>query len=102
MTHHQQPGANENAPLTTAAGAPVVDNQNSITAGPRGPVVLQDLWLIEKLAHFAREKALFDNTARAINGALPATVERHIDHCTKADSAYGDGVRRACQAIGAI
>ena len=43
------------APLTTAAGAPVPDNQNSLTAGPRGPVLLQDLWLIEKLAHFARE-----------------------------------------------
>src|SRR5690349_8304491 len=42
-------------PLTTAAGAPVVDNQNSMSAGPRGPLLLQDLWLIEKLAHFARE-----------------------------------------------
>ena len=41
--------------LTTAAGAPVVDNQNSLTAGPRGPVMLQDVWLIEKLAHFDRE-----------------------------------------------
>src|SRR4051794_30241720 len=42
-------------PLTTAAGAPVTDNQNSMSAGPRGPLLLQDLWLIEKLAHFARE-----------------------------------------------
>ncbi|MFI0422528.1 catalase [Spongiactinospora sp. 9N601] len=42
-------------PLTTAAGAPVADNQNSLTAGPRGPVLLQDLWLLEKLAHFDRE-----------------------------------------------
>ncbi|WP_252502670.1 catalase [Sporosarcina sp. Marseille-Q4943] len=41
--------------LTTAAGAPVVDNQNSMTAGPRGPILLQDVWLIEKLAHFDRE-----------------------------------------------
>lgn len=41
--------------LTTAAGAPVVDNHNSMTAGPRGPVLLQDVWLIEKLAHFDRE-----------------------------------------------
>ena len=41
--------------LTTAAGAPVVDNQNSMTAGPRGPVLLQDVWLLEKLAHFDRE-----------------------------------------------
>jgi len=42
--------------LTTAAGAPVADNQNSQTAGPRGPVTLQDVWLIEKLAHFDRER----------------------------------------------
>src|SRR5579862_7604330 len=41
--------------LTTAAGAPVVDNQNSMTAGPRGPVLMQDVWLLEKLAHFDRE-----------------------------------------------
>ena len=41
--------------LTTVAGAPVVDNQNAMTAGPRGPVLLQDVWLIEKLAHFDRE-----------------------------------------------
>ena len=41
--------------LTTAAGAPVVDNQNVVTAGPRGPVLLQDVWLLEKLAHFDRE-----------------------------------------------
>src|SRR3990172_149362 len=37
--------------LTTTAGAPVADNQNSITAGPRGPVLLQDYQLIEKIAH---------------------------------------------------
>ena len=41
--------------LTTAAGAPVPDNQNSMTAGPRGPMLLQDVWHLEKLAHFARE-----------------------------------------------
>ena len=41
--------------LTTVAGAPVVDNQNTQTAGPRGPVLLQDVWHLEKLAHFDRE-----------------------------------------------
>ncbi len=50
----------------------------------------------------AQRQALFDNTARAVSGALPATVERHIEHCAKADPDYGDSVRRACQAIGAI
>jgi catalase len=42
--------------LTTSAGMPVADNQNSLTAGPRGPVLLQDFHLIEKLAHFSRER----------------------------------------------
>ena len=41
--------------LTTAAGAPVPDNQNVMTAGPRGPMLLQDVWYLEKLAHFDRE-----------------------------------------------
>src|SRR5699024_6686642 len=42
-------------PLTTANGAPVANNQDSLTAGPRGPMLLQDLWFLEKLAHFDRE-----------------------------------------------
>ncbi len=42
--------------LTTASGIPVADNQNSITAGPTGPVLLQDFHLIEKLQHFNRER----------------------------------------------
>ena len=44
-----------NKKLTTAAGCPVVDNQNVMTAGPRGPQLLQDVWFLEKLAHFDRE-----------------------------------------------
>lgn len=42
--------------LTTESGAPVVDNQNSQTAGPGGPVLLQDHHLTEKLARFNRER----------------------------------------------
>ncbi len=42
--------------LTTADGIPVGDNQNSLTAGARGPVLMQDFHLIEKLAHFNRER----------------------------------------------
>ncbi|WP_026561682.1 catalase KatA [Bacillus sp. J37] len=42
--------------LTTSWGAPVGDNQNSITAGNRGPTLLQDVHLLEKLAHFNRER----------------------------------------------
>ncbi len=42
--------------LTTTAGAPIADNQNSLTAGARGPVLLQDYQLLEKLAHQNRER----------------------------------------------
>ncbi len=47
--------ADNTKPLTTVTGAPVPDNQNSLTAGPRGPMLLQDVWFLEKLAHFDRE-----------------------------------------------
>jgi catalase len=43
-------------PLTTETGAPVADNQNSETAGIGGPGLIQDQLLIEKLAHFNRER----------------------------------------------
>ncbi|MGI5348960.1 catalase [Streptomyces sp. CA-250714] len=43
-------------PMTTEAGAPVADNQNSQTAGAGGPVLVQDQHLLEKLAHFNRER----------------------------------------------
>ncbi|WP_099156464.1 catalase [Virgibacillus ndiopensis] len=42
--------------LTTASGIPVGDNQNSVTAGSNGPVLIQDFHLLEKLAHFNRER----------------------------------------------
>lgn len=41
--------------LTTAFGAPVPDDDNTMTAGPRGPALLQDVWFLEKIAHFDRE-----------------------------------------------
>ena len=44
-----------NHKLTTAAGAPVADNIRSLTAGPRGPLLMQDTWLFEKLSHLNRE-----------------------------------------------
>ncbi|MFY7776652.1 MAG: catalase, partial [Elstera sp.] len=42
--------------MTTTAGAPISDNQNSLTAGARGPLLMQDYQLIEKLAHQNRER----------------------------------------------
>jgi len=47
--------ANQKKKLTTNAGAPVTDNQNVLTAGPRGPMLLQGVWFLEKLASFDRE-----------------------------------------------
>jgi catalase len=41
--------------LTTNFGAPVPNNQDVVTAGPRGPMLLQDVWYLEKLANFDRE-----------------------------------------------
>ena len=45
----------EKKKLTNAAGAPVADNNNVLQAGRRGPMLLQDVWFLEKLAHFDRE-----------------------------------------------
>ncbi len=42
--------------LTTNQGVPITDNQNSLTVGERGPTLLQDVHLVEKLAHFGRER----------------------------------------------
>ncbi|OLS02610.1 catalase [Tissierella creatinophila] len=41
--------------IKTATGAPVTDNQDTMTAGKRGPVALEDIWFLEKMAHFDRE-----------------------------------------------
>lgn len=45
----------EEKKLTNSVGSPIVDNQNVMTAGKRGPMLLQDVWFLEKLAHFDRE-----------------------------------------------
>jgi catalase len=42
--------------MTTDSGRPVGDNQNSLTVGPRGPIVFEDFLLFEKMAHFNRER----------------------------------------------
>ncbi len=104
--------------LTTAGGAPVPDNQNAMTAGRRGPMLLQDIWFLEKLAHFDREviperryysqpgklfrlmtagqkQVLFENTARAMGDAPKEIKVRHIGNCMKADPAYGEGIAKA-------
>ncbi len=42
--------------LTTLTGAPIADNQNSLTAGPRGPLLMQDVQLLEQMQRFNRER----------------------------------------------
>jgi catalase len=71
--------------LTTAAGAPVPDNQNVMTAGPRGPQLLQDVWFLEKLAHFDREVIPERRMHAKGSGAYGAfTVTHDITRYTKA------------------
>ena len=41
--------------LTSVSGCPIANNQDSLTAGPRGPMLMQDVWYLEKMAHFDRE-----------------------------------------------
>jgi catalase len=71
--------------LTTAAGVPVVDNQNVLTAGPRGPMLLQDIWFLEKLAHFDREVIPERRMHAKGSGAFGSfTVTHDITRYTKA------------------
>ncbi|WP_288439212.1 catalase [uncultured Pseudomonas sp.] len=71
--------------LTTASGAPVADNQNSRSAGPRGPLLLDDFHLIEKLAHFNRENIPERRVHAKGSGAYGTfTVTRDITSYTSA------------------
>ena len=77
-------------PLTTASGIPVADNQNSLSAGPRGPLLLQDFHLIEKLQHFNRERIPERVVHAKGSGAYGAfTVTHDITKYTKA-KLFGD------------
>ena len=71
--------------LTTAAGAPVGNNQDSMTAGPRGPIVMQDVWLLEKMGHFNREVIPERRMHAKGSGAFGTfTVTHDITQYTKA------------------
>jgi catalase len=71
--------------MTTTAGAPVADNQNSLSAGPRGPLLLQDYQLIEKLAHQNRERIPERVVHAKGSGAFGTlTVTQDITRYTKA------------------
>ena len=74
----------ERPTLTTATGMPVADNQNTITAGPRGPVLMQDFHLLEKLAHQNRER-IPERTVHAKGSAAygTLTVTKDVTRYTK-------------------
>ncbi|WP_138418802.1 catalase KatA [Aquibacillus sediminis] len=79
--------SNEKKYLTTASGSPVGDNQNSITAGHRGPTLIQDVHLLEKLAHFNRERVP-ERVVHAKGGGAHGYFEvtnDEISNYTKAD-----------------
>ena len=46
-----------------------------------------------------KQQLLFANTARNINGISQHIIDKHIEHCTKADPAYGAGVKAALEAL---
>ena len=71
--------------LTTSSGNPVDNNQNSMTAGPNGPILLQDFTLIDKLAHFDRERIperVVHAKGSGAHGVLEVTED--VTHLTKA------------------
>jgi catalase len=75
----------EKKKLTHNSGAPVVDNQNVITAGKKGPMLLQDVWFLEKLAHFDREVIPERRMHAKGSGAYGTfTVTKDITRYTKA------------------
>lgn len=59
--------------LTTTSGAPIPDNQDSLTAGPRGPLLVQDHQLFEKHAHFNRER-ISERVVHAVGSAAHGTL----------------------------
>ena len=73
-------------PLTMSNGAPVVDNENSKTAGKRGPLLAEDLWLNEKLADLNREVIPERRMHAKGSGAFGTfTVTNDITQYTRAD-----------------
>lgn len=76
----------EHNKLTTSTGTPVTDNQNIQTAGKHGPALLQDVWFLEKMAHFDREVIPERRMHAKGSGAYGEfTVTQDITRFTKAD-----------------
>src|SRR6476660_5940972 len=76
--------SNKSVLMTTTGGNPIADNQNSVTAGARGPLLMQDFHLLEKLAHQNRER-IPERTVHAKGSAAygTLTVTKDITKYTK-------------------
>ena len=111
----------ENKKLTTVSGRPVSDNQNVQTAGQPGPMLLQDPWFMEKLAHFDREViperrmhakgsgaygtfTVTHDITKYTRASVFAQVgkktelfikQRYVRNRHQADPAYGEGLAKA-------
>lgn len=82
--------------LTTAGGSPIADNQNSLTAGRRGPLLMQDWPLIEKHAHFNRERIPERVVHAKGSGAFGSlTIDADISRYTKA-RLFAPGAETEC------
>ncbi|MBI9109282.1 MAG: catalase [Spirochaetales bacterium] len=83
--------------LTNNVGAPIADNQNVETAGKRGPMMLQDAWYLEKLAHFDREVIPERRMHAKGSGAFGTfTVTHDITKYTKAKIFSKVGKKTEC------
>ncbi len=84
--------ANNPPTLTTSFGRPVEDNQHSLTAGPRGPVLMADYHLVEKMAHFNRERVperVVHAKGYGAHGTFKVTQDISQYTCAKMFSAVG-------------
>jgi catalase len=83
--------------LTSSAGIPIADNQNALTAGERGPLLIQDWQLFEKHAHFNRERIPERVVHAKGSGAYGTfTVTGDITKYTKAGIFSEIGKKTAC------
>lgn len=83
--------------LTTSAGIPVADNQNALTAGERGPLLVQDWQLFEKHAHFNRERIPERIVHAKGSGAYGTlTITHDISQHTKASVFSKVGKKTEC------
>ena len=79
---------------TTSTGCPIDDNQNSLSVGPRGPLLLEDFQLLDKLAHFDAER-IPERVVHAKGAGAHGyfVLEKDLSHLTRAKFLHGEGKR---------